>query len=195
MRIATGWATLGSRTSDDDYGGILKMLCKPLLDCFRDFYADTALCGGRIGLPVLGEPLDEAVGAGALAIDDAYPKQVPALDLALKSLGARLHGAGVRPGKTYHHSTLIKATTYLQNQLVKQGFLSAQVKLTGAEYHADTNRADIHFTVKPGPTTHVEVEGAHLFSWTRKSLLPVYQGIGVDDASRPVALHPLDGAA
>jgi uncharacterized protein len=25
------------------------MLCRPLLDCFRDFYADTALCGGRIG--------------------------------------------------------------------------------------------------------------------------------------------------
>ena len=120
---------------------------------------------------------------GALAIDDAQPNQAPALDSALKSLRARLLGAGVRPGKTYHHATLIHATAYLQNQLVKQGFLSAQVKLTGAEYHADTNRADIHFTVKPGPTTHVDVEGAHLFSWTRKSLLPVYQGIGVDDES------------
>ena len=28
---------------------MLKMLGKPLLDCFREFYADTALCGGRIG--------------------------------------------------------------------------------------------------------------------------------------------------
>jgi uncharacterized protein len=48
-RIATGWATLGSRTSDEDYSGVLKMLGRPLLDCFRDFYGDTALCGGRIG--------------------------------------------------------------------------------------------------------------------------------------------------
>jgi uncharacterized protein len=48
-RLDTGWATLGSRTSDEDYSGVLKMLGKPLLDCFRDFYADTALCGGRIG--------------------------------------------------------------------------------------------------------------------------------------------------
>ncbi len=48
-RIDTGWATLGSRTSDEDYSGILKSLGKPLMDCFRDFYADTALCGGRIG--------------------------------------------------------------------------------------------------------------------------------------------------
>ena len=48
-RLDTGWATLGSRTSDEDYSGVLKMLGKPLMDCFRDFYADTALCGGRIG--------------------------------------------------------------------------------------------------------------------------------------------------
>jgi aminocarboxymuconate-semialdehyde decarboxylase len=48
-RIETGWATLGSRTSDEDYSDVLKMLGRPLLDCFRDFYADTALCGGRIG--------------------------------------------------------------------------------------------------------------------------------------------------
>jgi predicted TIM-barrel fold metal-dependent hydrolase len=48
-RLDTGWATLGSRTSGEDYSGVLKMLGKPLLDCFREFYADTALCGGRIG--------------------------------------------------------------------------------------------------------------------------------------------------
>ncbi len=48
-RLDTAWATLGSRTSGEDYSGILKMLGKPLMDCFRDFYADTALCGGRIG--------------------------------------------------------------------------------------------------------------------------------------------------
>lgn len=50
VRIETGWATLGSRTSDEDYNGVLKSLGKPLLDCFKDFYGDTALCGGRIGL-------------------------------------------------------------------------------------------------------------------------------------------------
>ena len=49
-RIATGWATLGCRTSGEDYSQILPSLGKPLLDCFKDFYGDTALCGGRIGL-------------------------------------------------------------------------------------------------------------------------------------------------
>ncbi|MGE3158382.1 MAG: hypothetical protein AB7E84_09700 [Xanthobacteraceae bacterium] len=32
-----GWARLGSRTSDEDYSGVLKMLGRPLLDRFRDF--------------------------------------------------------------------------------------------------------------------------------------------------------------
>ena len=31
-----------------------------------------------------------------------------------------------------------------------------------------------------GSTINVEIKGAHLWSWTRKSLLPVYQGVGVD---------------
>src|SRR5262245_20455753 len=48
-RMATGWATLGSRTSGEDYSHVLPSLGKPLLDCFRDVYGDTALCGGRIG--------------------------------------------------------------------------------------------------------------------------------------------------
>ena len=46
---------------------------------------------------------------------------------------ARLRGAAVRPGKTYRHSNLNKATNYLQSRLEKGGYLAAQVKLSGAE--------------------------------------------------------------
>jgi outer membrane protein insertion porin family len=120
---------------------------------------------------------------GNIVIADATPAQAAELDKNLQTLWARGHGAAIRPGKPYHHSTLSKAQRFLQSRVEKQGRLSAQVKLSGAEYHADTNRADIHFDVKTGPLTHVAIEGAHIFSWTRKSLLPVYQGIGVDDES------------
>ena len=48
-RIDTGWATLGSRTSGEDYSHVLPSLGKPLLECFRAFYGDTALCGSRAG--------------------------------------------------------------------------------------------------------------------------------------------------
>ena len=120
---------------------------------------------------------------GVIDIADAAPDDVAKLNRSLQSLRARVRGAAIRPGKPYRHSALTKATQYLQNQLAKQDRLGAEVKLAGAEYHADTNRADIHFDVKPGPLTHVDIEGAHLFSWTKKNLLPVYQGIGVDDES------------
>lgn len=49
-RIAIGWSTLGSRTSDEDLSHIPAMLGKPVLECFREFYGDTALCGGRSGI-------------------------------------------------------------------------------------------------------------------------------------------------
>ena len=49
-RMETAWATLGSRTSGEDYSHVLPSLGKPLLECFRQFYGDTALAGGRAGL-------------------------------------------------------------------------------------------------------------------------------------------------
>jgi outer membrane protein insertion porin family len=120
---------------------------------------------------------------GNIVITDTTPEDAAKLNKALQTLWARGRGAAIRPGKSYHRSTLSRATNYLQSELAKHDRLAAQVKLEGAEYHADTNRADIHLQVKSGPLVHVQVEGAHVFSWTRKSLLPVYQGIGVDDES------------
>jgi outer membrane protein insertion porin family len=120
---------------------------------------------------------------GRIVISDATPEEAALLNHALQTLLARARGAAIRPGKAYHRNTLNRATNYLQGRLAKQDRLSAQIKLEGAEYHAETNRADIHLSVKTGPQIHVETEGAHLFPWTRKSLLPFYQGIGVDDES------------
>jgi len=49
-RIGAGMEVLGSRTSDEDYSGVLKSLKRPHLDYFREFYADTALFGAGNGL-------------------------------------------------------------------------------------------------------------------------------------------------
>jgi outer membrane protein assembly factor BamA len=127
--------------------------------------------------------LSRSARFGALDIVGASPEQTAAQSHSLQTFIARGRGAAIRPGRSYHYSTLTKATQYLQTELEKKGELGAQVTLAGAEYHADTNRADIHFAVTPGPVTRVTVEGAHLWSWTRKALLPVYQGVGVDEES------------
>ena len=44
-RVGPGWDQLGSRTSDEDYGAVLKRLEKRPIDYFRMFYADTAVFG------------------------------------------------------------------------------------------------------------------------------------------------------
>lgn len=118
---------------------------------------------------------------GTTVVEGAPDDEAPALEHKLTSLSARLRGAAIRPNKTYHHSTLNKATQYLQRSLEKQGYLGAQVKLSGAEYEQAKDQADIHFAVNSGPKTRVEIEGVHLWPWTRKTLLPIYQGVGVDD--------------
>ena len=44
-RVGPGWDQLGTRTSDEDYGALLKKLKKRPLDYFHLFYADTAVFG------------------------------------------------------------------------------------------------------------------------------------------------------
>jgi outer membrane protein insertion porin family len=117
---------------------------------------------------------------GTVNIANTTPEQAAQMSKSLQGIKARVKGAAIRPGKNYRRATLNNAQQYLQKGLEKKEKLAAQVKLSGAAYTAETNRADIHFDVKTGPTIHVQVKGAHLWSWTKKSLLPVYQGVGVD---------------
>jgi outer membrane protein insertion porin family len=118
---------------------------------------------------------------GIVKLDGAAADDEELLGHKITTTLARIRGAAIRPGKVYHHSTITKAAHYLRTVLEKRGLLGAEVKAAGAEYHADTNRADIHFSITPGVVTHVQITGAHLWSWTQKSVLPVYQGVVVDD--------------
>jgi aminocarboxymuconate-semialdehyde decarboxylase len=57
-RIAHGMDELGSRTSDEDYGALLKRMAKRPVDYFKMFYADTSVSGSasaiRCGLDFYG---------------------------------------------------------------------------------------------------------------------------------------------
>jgi aminocarboxymuconate-semialdehyde decarboxylase len=46
-RVAHSFDQLGVRTSDEDYGALLKSLKKRPYDYFKDFYGDTAVEGAR----------------------------------------------------------------------------------------------------------------------------------------------------
>jgi outer membrane protein insertion porin family len=129
---------------------------------------------------VFQSTLNRKAKFGQVNIEGVSPSQQKDLHDQLTGPMARLRGAAIRPGKTYKRNTLKKATSRLESHLQGNGYLAAQVKLSGAEYHADSNRAEIHFDANAGTKTKVEVSGAHLWPWTKKSLLPEYQGVGVD---------------
>jgi outer membrane protein insertion porin family len=120
---------------------------------------------------------------GLLDIDGMSPEATAHYRAKLTNWMARVRGSAVRSGKKYQIATINRASQYLQTLLQKDGYLGAQVTLKGAEYHADTNLADIHLTANPGAKTDVQIEGARIWSWTRKSVLPVYQGAGINSES------------
>ncbi len=116
---------------------------------------------------------------GDVEISGATPEETEHLRNTLRSLRARLRMAAIRKGKTYSLKRLQNATQYLEGHLQKENHLAAQVRLIGADYNPETNRADIRFEVKPGPIVHAKVEGAHLWGWTKHKLLPIYQQNGL----------------
>ncbi len=117
---------------------------------------------------------------GKVTIEGTNPQETAHLTEVLHSILARMKGSAIREGKTYHWKTIQNANTYLQSALSKQDHLAATVKLIGANYDPSTNRADVAFHVTPGPLIHVNIQGAHVWSWDKRKLLPVYQQVGVD---------------
>jgi outer membrane protein insertion porin family len=117
---------------------------------------------------------------GTVTFTGASPQDTAHLEKVLHSLMARLRNSSIRTGKIYSLKKLQNATNYLQNALMKEDHLDAKVKLISANYNASNNRADISFSVKSGPFYRVKVEGAHVWSWSKKTLLPVYQEVGID---------------
>ncbi|MGH9502832.1 MAG: POTRA domain-containing protein [Terriglobales bacterium] len=117
---------------------------------------------------------------GKVILKGAPAELEPKLQGDLKSWLARLRGVAIRSGKSYSLRTVQKASQYLESKLIDQNYLGSRVVLANTEYDPETNRADVHFNVTPGSLAYVKIEGAHLWSWTRHRLLPIYDQAGLD---------------
>ena len=117
---------------------------------------------------------------GKIVFKGAPPNVEPKLQAALRAWRARLRGEAIRAGKPYSLRTVQKATQYLEAKLIAQDYLGSRVELSNAAYDPKTNRADLYFKVTSQPPVHVRVEGAHLWSWTRRKMLPIYEQAGLD---------------
>jgi outer membrane protein assembly factor BamA len=118
---------------------------------------------------------------GTVTLDGASAEQTARLQAKLKSKMARLRGSAIRQGKAYSLKSIQSATQYMQSALVSQDRLGAQVKMVGAEYDPASNLANITFHISEGPLVRVDIEGAHVWRFRQRRLLPLYQQVGVDE--------------
>lgn len=117
---------------------------------------------------------------GTVNITGVSETQSKALVSRLRSIKARIKGAYVKPGKGYSLKRVTAATNYLQQQLGKQHYLAARVKLVSSIYNPETNRADVTFNITQGPRIDIKLAGAHVWGRTQKKLIPMYQEYTVD---------------
>jgi outer membrane protein insertion porin family len=119
--------------------------------------------------------LNQLAKFGDILIQGPTPDEIEHLKSRLRSLRARFRSAAIREGRDYSLRTLQNATRFMESHLRSENRLAAQVKLIGANYNQQTNRADVSFDIQPGPPVQVHVEGAR----KRRSLLPIYQQNGL----------------
>jgi outer membrane protein insertion porin family len=124
--------------------------------------------------------LKQRARVGQVILAGATPEGAARLEKSLRSIRARLRGAYLKTGKTYSLKRLQDATIFLQGQLAKRNYLSAQVKLVSSKYNPQTNRADITFNVVQGPEISVNVTGARISGRARRKQIPIYQENAVD---------------
>lgn len=117
---------------------------------------------------------------GPLEFTGVTPKEARQLANRLGSWGARRRHNAVREGSRYSFTRLQNATQSVQGSLNRQGYLGAQARLGATQYARASNRATVEFEVDRGPLVHLAITGAHLWPWTRRALVPIYQESRVD---------------
>jgi outer membrane protein insertion porin family len=112
---------------------------------------------------------------GQINIRGVPETQANHLRKSLRSIFAIVKGANMKTGGTFSNSHLDAADSYIQRHLRKGNRLAPQVRVESTHFNPATNRADVTFEARPGPAIYVRVGGAHIWSWTLHSLVPVYE--------------------
>jgi outer membrane protein insertion porin family len=100
---------------------------------------------------------------------------------ATRSLRALAIGGSLKPGKLYTRRRIRIAQELIRRYLTKHQFLAHKIQLGPPQYHPESNRADLTFTVSEGPKVDIGIKGARL-SWIsflrsrrEKKIIPIYE--------------------
>lgn len=112
---------------------------------------------------------------GKLRISGPPPAEQRRMLASLHSIGARLRGAYIRPGKTFSPQHVSRAADQIRRYLGSHGWLASHVEVAAPEYNSDTNQVPIHFRVTLGPKVRIRVIGAKVRGKTLKKIIPIYE--------------------
>ena len=107
---------------------------------------------------------------GSVSFQGPDARENASLQRSIRSLRARFTGGLLKPGKAYTRERIRAATALIHHALSQQRRLTSDVQENPPQYHPDTNRVDVSFTVDPGPVITVRTTGARL------SALPLMSG-------------------
>jgi len=124
--------------------------------------------------------LNKRAKVGELKFQGSGANEAPELRRAFDSIWAKGRGASLKPGKQYSQARIRKALDYLRGRFHNQGHLTAIVRLASPSYQPATNRADLTFTVEPGPVVSIRITGARVSKRTQRRLIPIYEENSVD---------------
>ena len=108
------------------------------------------------------------------------------LQHSIRSLRARFTGGLLKRGKPYSRERMKVATNLIHRTQSQQRRLASHVQEDPPQYHPETNRVDISFTVDVGPVVTVRTTGARLSNWPfmsgrrEKKLIPIYSEAALD---------------
>src|SRR5256885_7094795 len=124
--------------------------------------------------------LNKRARIGRVEVQGPPQQEAARLVRSMRSLRATVTGATLKPGKSYSQESLKSATGRLHKYLAGQRLFASRVRINPPQYHAETNRADISFSVDEGPVVDIRTSGARLSvlpflgSRRQKKLIPIY---------------------
>lgn len=124
--------------------------------------------------------MNKRARVGELKFEGAGANEAPELRRTLDSIWAKGRGASLKPGKLYTQARIRKAQEYLRGHFHSAGHLTAIVRLAPPYYQRATNRADLTFTVEPGPVVAIRITGARVSKRTERRLIPIYEENSID---------------
>ncbi|MDT8067534.1 MAG: POTRA domain-containing protein [Terriglobia bacterium] len=110
---------------------------------------------------------------GKINFQGASPEIARKLTKDMHSVFARLHAAHLDTDDTYSYKRLTNVAQYLQNKLIADHYLTAQVNLVAANYNPQTNHADVDFKVTTGPIVRTKVIGGGVSGKNKRQLIPI----------------------